>query len=157
MNDWAKILGTSSVMAALVSWFAASYKVDQELRSRQIEAGYESLVKANTLAWQSLGLKEEAEREKNSALTDESQQLKRESDALYISARQTITAFGDERVVKALSDYYAMYKGASKPCPDKERFMVDTKIYKAIRETLGVGGNVTDEQIANLMYTCSLK
>ena len=51
MNEWVKILVTSSVvsgvLAGVVSWLTTTYKIEQELYSRQGEASYEALVKAN--------------------------------------------------------------------------------------------------------------
>jgi hypothetical protein len=104
MNEWVKTLVTSSVIAGVVSWLATSYKIEQELHSRQSESGYETLIKANTLLRQSEALMEEAKREKDEALTAEARTAKRESDASYSAAQHKISAFGDERVVKAISD-----------------------------------------------------
>lgn len=161
MNEWVKTLVTSSVIATVisgsVSLLVSGYKIEQELRSRQIEAGYEDLIKANTLFWQSDGLTKQAEQEKDKALEAEAKKLKRESDASYIVARQKIAAFGDERVVKAMSDYYSKYGPAAESCNNKDKFRSDTQTYKAIRNTLGVGGSVSDEHLANLIFLCSLK
>lgn len=164
MNEWVKTLATSTVVAGVVSWLTTSYKIEQELRSRQSEAGYEELVKANTLSRQSKALMEEAKRGKDQALATQAQKLSRQSDASYSTAQQKIAAFGHEDVVKAISDYYSKYGRAATPCTDKEKVKSDTQIYKAIRNTLGVGGNtlgfgdsVSDEHLANLMFLCSLK
>ncbi|HWQ68332.1 MAG TPA: hypothetical protein VN494_00015 [Patescibacteria group bacterium] len=161
MNEWAKTLVTSSVIATVigggVSLLVSWYKIEQELHSRQIEAGYEDLVRANTLSWQSTLLAEEAEREKNKALEAEAKKLKRESEALITVARQKIAAFGDEHVVKAMSNYYSKHGKAAVSCDNKDKFRSDTQIYKAIRNTLGVGGSVSDEHLANLIFNCSLK
>ncbi len=157
MTEWAKTLVASGVIAGIVSWLAASHKIEQELHSRQGEAGYEALIEANSLLWRSEMLTEEAQREMDKALAAKAQALKRESDASYITARLRIAAFGDERVVKALSTYYFRFMNSSTPCRDKEKFRSDTQTYKAIRNTLGVGGSVSDEQLANIVFLCSLE
>lgn len=150
MNEWVKTLVTSSVVGSVfgggVSWLAASYKIDQELHSRRSEAGYEALVEANTLLRQSEALEKKAKREKDEALAAEAIKLRRKSDASYSTAQQKIAAFGDERVVKAMSDYYSKHGPSATSCSDKEKFRADTQIYRAIRNTLGVGGSVSDEQ-----------
>jgi hypothetical protein len=100
---------------------------------------------------------EEAKREKDAALAAEAQKLKQQSDALYSTAQHKIAAFGHEDVVKAMSDFYSKHGSAGTPCPNKERFQSDIKVYTAIRNSLGVGGAVSDEQLANLLFLCSLK
>jgi len=140
-----------------VSWLAASYKIQQELHVKQSEAGYEALVNANTLAWRSDALAEEARREKSEALAVEARKLRRQSEDSMVVARLKIAAFGDERVVRALSDYFSKHTHAAMPCADKEKFRSDTQIYKAIRNTLGVGGGVSDEQLATVIFVCNLK
>ena len=161
MNPVMTLLLTSTVVSALisggVSWYTTSYKIEQELHSKQGEAGYEALVKANTLLWQSEALMEEAKREKNEAHAAKARDLKTESDASYATARHKIAAFGHERVVNAMSDYYSKYAGAGTSCLNKERFRSDIKIYTAIRNSLGVRGTVSDEQLANIVFLCSLK
>jgi len=161
MNEWVKILVASSVLssvlAGVIGWFAASYKIEQELHTRQAEAGYEALIKANVLLRQSETLAVEAERDKDGALAAIVKKLRRESDASYGVAQHKIAAYGDESVVRAMSDYYSKYKDAAKPCINKEKFRSDAQIYMAIRKTLGVGGSVTHEHLANLMFICSLK
>jgi hypothetical protein len=161
VSEWVKILVTSSVLssvfAGVVGWLTASYKIEQELHSRQSEAGYEALIKANMLLRQSENLMGEADREKNGTLADEARKLRRQSDASYYEAQHKIAAFGDDSVVKAISHYYSKYAGADRSCPNKEKFRADTETYKAIRKTLGVGGRVTDEHLANLLFQCSLK
>lgn len=161
MNPWVKLLLTSTVASAAVSagvsWFTTSHRIKQELHSRQGEAGYEALVMANTLAWQSGDLMKEAKREKDEALAAEARKLKRQSDALYSTARHKIAAFGHEHVVQAMSDYYSKYRGAGTPCPNKEEFRSDIQIYMAIRNNLGVQGKVSEEQLANLVFLCNLK
>lgn len=161
MNPWVTLLLTSTlvstVVGAGVSWFTTSYKIKQELHSRQGEAGYEALVTANTLLWQSEALKAEAKREKDESLAAEARKLKRQSDALYSTAQHKIAAFGHEHVVKAMSDFYSKYGSAGTSCANKERFRSDIQIYTAIRNSLGVRGTVSDEQLANLLFLCSLK
>ncbi len=161
MNEWVKTIVSSGAVAALVAglvgWFAASYKIDKELHSRQGEAAYEALIKANTLYWQSRDLRKEAEEGKDQAVKARALDLKRESDASYVIARHKIAAYGDERVVKAMSDYYSKYFEAAKPCENKDKFRSDAHIYKAIRHTLGVGGVVSDEELANVVFLCSLR
>jgi hypothetical protein len=157
VKDLVKVLITSSVAGGLVSWAAASWKIEQELHSRQADAGYEALIKANMLSRQSENLMGEAGREKNETLANEAHKLRRQSDASYYEAQHKIAAFGDDDVVKAISHYYTKYTGADRSCPNKEKFRADTKTYKAIRKTLGVGGKVSDEQLANLLFQCSLK
>lgn len=161
MNVWVKTLVTSSVASSLVAgvvgWFAASYKIEQELHSRQAEAGYEALVKANTLLGQSETMRKEAKRENDGALLAEARKLERESDASYRVAQHKIAVFGNERVVTALSDYYYSKKGADQPCDDREKFKADVQIYRAIRDTLGVRGRVSNEQLSRILFQCSLK
>lgn len=161
MNPWATLLLTSTVLSAVisagVSWFTTSHKIKQELYSRQGEAGYDALVMANTLLWQSEALMAESKGEKDEALAAEARKLKRQSDALYSTAQHKIAAFGHEDVVKAMSDYYSNYGSAGKSCPNKERFRSDIQVYTAIRNSLGVGGKVSDEQLANVLFLCSLK
>lgn len=158
VNEWVKTLVTSGVVAGVVSWLAASYKIEQEFHIKQAEAGYEALVKANTLFWQWEGLTEAAKQEKDEmrarTLAIEAQKLKRQSDASYIVARQKISAFGDESVVKALSDYYST---GMETCHDRKLRKLDVQTYRAIRNTLGVGGNVTDEQLAVMIFLCTLR
>jgi len=156
VKDWVKTLLTSSAVAAVVSLLATSYKIEQELHSKQSEAGYEALIQANNLSWRSKALTEEAKRGNNEKLAADARRLRSESDDLYTVARHKIAAFGDERVVKAMSEYYARYGHAATPCPDKGRSRSDTRIYKAIRNTLGVGGSVTDEQLATVIFLCAL-
>lgn len=157
VNDLVKTLLTSSLAAGLVSWAATSYKIEQELHSKQGEAGYEALIKANVLLWQSENLMWEAEKEKNEELANEARKLKRQSDGSYYEAQHKIAAFGDDSVVKAMGRYYVEHLGAKTPCADKEKFRADAKTYKAIRTTLGVGGRVTDQEVATLLFKCSLK
>lgn len=155
MNEWVKTLVTSGVVAAVVSWLATSYKIEQEFHIKQGEAGYEALVKGNALFWQSTHLKTMAKLEKDEALATRARELEIKSEALHNVARQKIATFGDERVVKAMSDYYSNVPRTQ--CDDKERFRLDTQIYKAIRNTLGVGGNASDEQLAVLLFLCTLR
>ena len=161
MSPLMTLLLTSTVVSTLVSggvsWLATSDKIKQELHSKQGEAGYEALVTANTLLRQSEALMEEAKQEKNETLVAEARKLKRQSDASYATAQHKIAAFGHEHVVKAMSDYYSKYGGAGTSCLNKERFRTDIKIYAAIRNSLGVRGTVSDEQLANLVFLCSLK
>jgi hypothetical protein len=110
MNGWVKNILTSTVVTSLVlpglvGWFVASYKIEQELHSKQNASSYEALIEANAKAWQAKAL-EERNGDKNEALAVEIEKLKRESDVLYVRARSKIAAFGDERVVKAMSDFY---------------------------------------------------
>lgn len=156
MNEWVKTLVTSGVVAGGVSWLATSYQIEKELHSKESQAGYEALVKSDTLFWHSDSLLEEAKREKDEALAAQARKLKRDADRSLIVARLKIAAFGDESVVKAMSDYFSKHLGAATSCSNKEKFRSDTQIYKAIRNTLGVGGSVTDEQIANIVFLCSL-
>ena len=159
MDEWVKTLVTSSVVGGLVSWLVSfstvSYKLEQELHSREREAGYEKLVEANTLFWQSV--RTHAAAKDNPTLLQETRRQGRESDAAYIVARHKIAAFGDKRVVEALGDYWARYGGASASCGDTEKFRSDLRIYTALRQTMGAGGNVSDDQLARVMFLCSLK
>lgn len=160
MNEWVKVLVTSSVISTVigggVGLLVSSYTIKKELHSRQIEAGYEDLVKANTLAWQSIALRDEAKTKKDKALEAEAEKLRRESDASYIVARQKIAAFGNERVVKAMSNYYSKYKDIPS-CSNLDKFRADTLIYQNIRDTLGVKGSVSPEDLAPIMFMCNLK
>jgi hypothetical protein len=142
----------SSLVGGAVGWLAASSKIKQEFHFRQAESGYEALVKANALLRQA----EQDEQSSDEERAREARKLRDESNREYQIARQKIAAFGHESVVKALSDYYATYSEA-KPCSNKEKFRSDAKTYKAIRNTLGVGGDVSDEQVAILMFHCSLR
>ncbi|HEV8582765.1 MAG TPA: sulfite exporter TauE/SafE family protein [Thermoanaerobaculia bacterium] len=161
MNASVKTLVTSgvasSLVAGVVGWFAASHKIEQELHSRQAEAGYEALVKANTLFWQSSMMRKEAERGNDGALLTEAQKRQRESDASYIVAQHKIVVFGDERVVAALSNYYYSTSGANRPCDNRKKFKADIATYRALRDTLGVRGRVSDEQLSRILFQCSLK
>jgi hypothetical protein len=161
MNDLVKILLTSGVVSSVVGggvgWFATSYKIEQELYSKQSEGGYEALINANTLLWQSEALSEKAKQKQDKVLAAEAEKLKRQSDASYHVAQHKIAAFGDERVVKAMGDYYFKHTGAAAPCRESEKVRSDIQIYKAIRNTLGVGGGVSDQHLATLIFHCSLK
>lgn len=173
MNEWVKTLLTSTVVAGAVSWLTTSYKVDKELHSRQGEEAYEALVKANAGTWlseklkaQAAELKKQAEPEQGAAITElmsTAQTLERESYKDYVIARHKIAAFGDKRVVRATSDYWAKHKGGAQLCDDQKRSRADAKIYAEIRDTwgvggkiLGVGGYVSDEQLTPLLFECSL-
>ena len=157
VKEWVKTLVTSSVVAGGVSWLVTTHEIEKKLHSKEGAAGYEALVKADMLAWQSAALAEEAKWEKDESLAAEAQKLKRESDASIIVARLKIAAFGHESVVKAMGDYYSKHLNAAMPCENEEKFRSDTQIYKAIRNTLGVGGSVNDKQLATLILLCSLK
>ncbi len=161
MNELVKTMVTSSVIASvlsgIISWLISSYKIEHELHSRQIEAGYEALVMANTQLWQSDALMEEAKVEKDDALAAKGRKLRREADASYTAARLKIAAFGDERVVKAMADYYRYEPTVTALCKNTDKFRLDTRIYKAIRDTLGVGGTVSDQDLATVIFRCSLK
>ncbi len=155
MKEWGSTLLASAVIAGIVSaiitglfeLFAVSYKIEQEFRTREAELGYEKLVEANTALWQAQEL---AKQKGDNA--PKLQELRENSDNSYIAARQKIAAFGDAAVIEALSSYYSKHQEAWKPCPDKKKFASDTKIYAAIRNTLGVfRGSVSDEQIANVV------
>jgi hypothetical protein len=126
MKEWLNSVLASGVTSALVSgllggaagWLTASYKIEKEFHIRQAESGYEALVKANRLKWRA----EEPEPYPDRA--HEVAELKKESDDSYVVARHNIAAFGDERIVKALSDYWSKYGGAARSCPDKEKFAI---------------------------------
>jgi hypothetical protein len=157
MRDWLKALITGSVAGAVVSGIVSfglvSYKLEKELHSKQAEAGYEELVKANTLLKQAIRL----EKEPDADMRPEAKKLRRQSEAAYDVALYKIAAFGHERVVHALSAYWAKYQGAGAPCSDAEKFQADVKTYRAIRTTMGVGGHVTDEQLGHLVFSCTVK
>jgi hypothetical protein len=141
----------SSVIGAVSGWFSAAHQAETQLQFRQAEAGYQALVKANKLKFRADELQALPDQK------DEVAKLRKDSDDEYILARHNIAAFGDERIVKALSDYWVKYGGAAKPCVPREKAALDTKIYTAIRNSMGVGGNVSDNQIANVVFLCSLK
>lgn len=169
MNEWVKTLVASGLVASVfgggVSWIAATHRIDQELRRGQSEAGYDALVEANTLFWQSKAFEnraDEARKNNKAELADEvmiqAQRLKDQSDALYTTARQKIASFGDESVVKAMSHYYSLYgENAATACADKEKSRADARMYLAIRNTLGVGGEVSEDDLAVLMFNCRLR
>lgn len=161
MKEWGSTLLASAVMAGIVSaiitglfeLFAVSHKIEQEFRTKEAELGYEKLVEANATSWQA----DELAKQKGSN-APRVLELREKSDESYTAARQKIAAFGDAAIVEALSAYYSKYKGASRSCEPKEKFASDTKIYAAIRNTLGASrGSVSDEQIANVVFLCSLK
>jgi hypothetical protein len=141
----------SSILGGIAGYFTASRQLEMQLHLKHAEAGYEALVKANKLLWRADELQPDPRKK------DEVAQMRRDSDDEYFVARFNIAAFGDERVVKALSDYYLKYGVAARPCAPREKFELDAKIYIAIRDTMGVGGNVRDSQIANVVFNCSLK
>lgn len=164
MNEWVKTLLTSTVVAGVVSWLATSYKIEQEFHSRQGEQGYQALVEANAHLWLSRRLKDRAEGLRGQPGQDQAiaeliqaaQDFDSESYKSYVIARYKIAAFGDKRVVEATSDYWSKYQGADAPCADQARFRADARIYVEIRKTWGVGGDVSDEVLAPLLFDCSL-
>jgi hypothetical protein len=141
----------SSILGSFAGYVSASRQLEMQLHLKHAEAGYEALVKADKLLWRADELQADPRKK------DEVAQMRRESDDNYFVARFNIAAFGDERVVKALSDYYLAYGIAARPCEPREKFALDTKIYTALRGTMGVGGDVSDSQIANVVFNCSLK
>lgn len=161
MNDFMKILLSSSVVSGIVGggagWFTTSQRIEQELHSKQSASGYEALINANSLNWQSEALKDDTDKKDDKELAADAEKLKRKSNASYQVAQLKIATFGDELVVKAMSDYYYNYGGAWKSCPDIKKYRTDVKMYKAIRDTLGVGGNVTEQQLATMIFQCSLE
>jgi hypothetical protein len=159
MKEWGSILLASGAVAAMAgsfvagtfSWLSERSKIEKQLHITQAESGYEALVQANALSWRAT--KQTSEKGDSDP---GAQELRNKSDDLYVSARLKIAAFGDAEIVKALSDYYYKYGGAARPCANKEKFALDTKIYSAIRNTLGVRGSVNDDQIAHVVFLCSL-
>lgn len=83
--------------------------------------------------------------------------MKDKSDSLYIAARHRIAAYGDKSVVRSLSHYYYQHRGANRLCEDKRKFKDDLETYKAIRATVGVGGDVDENDLASVLFLCSLK
>ena len=161
MNEWVKTLLSSGAIAGLVggivSYGTASYKIDQERYSRQGESGYESLMEANALHRQSQTMSSLARETKSDALALEASVLERKAQQAYVVAQHKIAAFGDASVVDAMSRYYSEHSTAALPCDDMKKFKADLQIYKAIRNTLGVGTNVSDSALATVIFQCNLK
>jgi hypothetical protein len=84
IDELTKILLTSGVVSSVfgagMGWFATSYKIEQELHSKQSEAGYEALINANTLLWQAEALEKAAKQEQDEVLAAEAEKLRRQSN-----------------------------------------------------------------------------
>jgi hypothetical protein len=164
MQDWVKTLLASSVASALVSGLVSfgtvSYKLEKELHSKQAEAGYEELSRANALYWQSERMEKEAREVNDATLLNEAQKQRRDSDAAYTVAAHKIAVFGHEKVVHALSAYYGGHTEARNPCDttvdERKKFKADVETYRAMRMTLGVGGRVSDQQLSQVIFKCTM-
>lgn len=130
-----------------------SYSKKQDLHIAQGEKGYESLIKANILYWRALELKQKAE--KSSKIAQQRDSLLQKAHDKYVDANHRIAVYGAEKIVKALSDFYIL-RDAPGLCDKYELFAKDANIYHSIRNTLGLAGNVTNDQIATVVFSCRL-
>lgn len=157
MNDLVKTVLASSVVAGLVSLLTTSCMVDKQLRVKQAEAGYEALVQSDAEGWHARDLLKEGTEKGDETLTAEAHKLRREADALMLTARIKIATFGDDAIAQSMSHYFAEHQGYSQPCDNQKKARDDAKIYSAIRSKIGAGGNLREEDIAVLVFGCRVE
>ena len=146
----------SSIAGGAVGWLASNYQIERELQVRQGESGYEALINSNTMIWESEALARRAAELKDSALANQAMELRRKADNFEAAAQYKIAAYGHEKVVNAMADYYAGHLGANVPCGDMERARTEVRIFQAMRDTVGAPGQVTDRQMARLINECTI-
>lgn len=161
MREWTKILISStlasSLVSAFVSWRTSIQTIELQRWSRQGESAYEALIKANALYWHANHRLRPAAGGTEPKTATDAQAIASESDLEYTKARHKIAAYANASVVTAMRLYYHNYMGADQLCSNPEKFRADVQIYRAIRNTLGVGGPVSDDDLAVVLFHCSLR
>lgn len=161
MREWTKILVSStlasSLVSAFVSWRTSVQTIELQRWSRQGESAYEALIKANALYWHANARLRPVAGETEPKAAMDGQAVPSESDLEYTKARHKIAAYANASVVTAMSRYYHDYMGAKRLCSNPGKFRADVQIYREIRNTLGVGGQVSDDDLAVVLFDCSLR
>lgn len=160
MREWTKILVSSTVVAsvvsAIVSWLTSAQTIQLERWSRQGESAYDVLINANAASWIQTYDQKPAPAGVEQAAAGNARTLDGEARVNYFKARLKIAVYGSAGVVRALSHYDRTYLDAGQACANQDKFKADVRIYREIRNSLGVGGPVSDNDLAAILFSCSL-
>lgn len=99
----------------------------------------------------------EKEQSRRTQLQGAADEARRQYNLLWRKARMKIAVLSEADVVNALADYFGRSGSNIIECSDdKERWLKDAAIYKAIRSETYVDGDVTDKAMVLVMFDCLL-
>ncbi len=153
----------AAVGGGFITYYSAIRVEERKLYFEERKSSYETFFAATVKRWDAEDNQSQANQMKkdgNAANAEKTEakakELFAESTSLYGQSHFKIGVFGDAKVIQAIAIYRRDHFGKGECRTSRQQMLDDVAVYQNMRRAMGANGEVSDDDLAILLFDCRL-